>query len=63
MNGIKVTYKNESECTYMRACVVCVWTERKGMTANMNHFETVGVSEQSDNYMHKSDSNMRVWDR
>jgi hypothetical protein len=65
---MKVTYKNECVCTYMRACVVCVWREGKGMTANMKLVETEEVSrivkhKVTNNYMHESDSNMRVSDR
>jgi hypothetical protein len=37
----KVTYKNECECTYMRACCM----RGKGMTAKMNLFETAGSLE------------------
>jgi len=65
MKKPKVTYKNECECTCMRACCMC----GKGMTAGMILFETMGVSRivkrkhqhaVVNDYVHESDSNMRV---
>ena len=65
----KVTYNNE--CVNVYACMhVCVQSERKGMTVNMNISETnsrdSGGPQNSpetavtNGRMHKSDPNMRV---